>query len=136
MTYLETVTLIRSLAIQVNPTGTFIHGRRVDGSLAYDGHYPQILLEPFTTNLSGENGTQTANMSLGFMFKDAAENNAEARELIIGEADVLCTAFIAALEAASVGVENMVTRPFYNIFAGVNSGYLLTFNFISKRASC
>ena len=52
MTYLETVELIRATAITVNPTGTFIHGRRVDGSLAYDGHYPQILLEPFTTKAS------------------------------------------------------------------------------------
>lgn len=136
MTYLEQVALIRSLAIEVNPTGTFIHGRRVDGSLAYDGYFPQILLEPFTINIDLEKATETANMSLGFLLKDAAENNAEKREVIIGEADVLCSAFIKSLEAKKVDVSNVVARPFYNIFAGVVSGYLLTFNLTSKRSAC
>lgn len=136
MTYLDTVELIRSLSIQVNEPGTFIHGRRVDGSLAYDGNFPQILLEPFTVNIDLEKATETANMSLGFLLKDAAENNAAAREIIIGEADVLCSAFITALETKHVDVSNVVARPFYNIFAGVVSGYLLTFNLTSKRSAC
>lgn len=136
MTYLETISLIRELSIGVNPTGTFIHGRKVDGSLAYDGHFPQILLEPFTISIDLEKATETANMSLGFLLKDAAENNAEKKEEIIGEADVLCTEFIKALEAESVDVSNVVARPFYNIFAGVVSGYLLTFNLTSKRSAC
>ena len=136
MTYIESVALIRNIAVEINPTGTFIHGRRVDGSLAYDGFYPQILLEPFTVSVDLEKATETANMSLGFLLKDAAENNAEKREIIIGEADVLCTAFIKALETKHVDVSNIVARPFYNIFAGVVSGYLLTFNLTSKRSAC
>lgn len=136
MTYLSTVALIRSLSIAVNPTGTFIHGRKVDGSLAYDGHFPQILLEPFTVSIDLEKATETANMSLGFLLKDAAENNAEKKEEIIGEADVLCSAFIKALESERVDVSNIIARPFYNIFAGVVSGYLLTFNLTSKRSAC
>jgi len=136
MTYLETVELIRELSIEVNPTGTFIHGRRVDGSLAYDGHFPQILLEPFTVSIDLEKATETANMSLGFLLKDSAENNAANREIIIGEDDVLCTAFIKALELKHVDISNIVARPFYNIFAGVVSGYLLTFNLTSKRSAC
>lgn len=136
MTYLESVSLIREAAIAVNTTGTFIHGRRVDGSLAYDGHYPQILLEPFTVNIDLEKSVEVAAMSLGFLLKDAAENNAEAREVIIGEADVLCTAFLKELETKHVDISNIVARPFYNIFAGVVSGYLLTFNLTSKRSAC
>ena len=136
MTYNESVALIRNIAVEINPTGTFIHGRRVDGSLAYDGFYPQILLEPFTVSVDLEKATETANMSLGFLLKDAAENNAEKREIIIGEADVLCTAFIKELETKHVDVSNIVARPFYNIFAGVVSGYLLTFNLTSKRSAC
>jgi len=97
MNYLETVEFIRVLANEVNPTGKFIHGRRVDGSGEYAGNFPQILLEPFITSDDLVRATSTANISLGFMFQDSASNSMEQREELIGKADVLVRAFLKEL---------------------------------------
>jgi len=136
MTYLETVALIRSVALEVNPSGEFIHGTRVDGSLQYDKPNPLILLEPFTINIDTVSNNDTTNISLGFMFKDSASSSVEEREVIIGNADELCSEFITEIQTRSVDIQNVRATPFYRVFAGVLSGYLLTFNLVSRRSAC
>jgi hypothetical protein len=44
MTYKDVVNIIRNAANYVNPNGTFIHGRKSDGSLQYNDDTPQIIL--------------------------------------------------------------------------------------------
>ena len=136
MTYLETVSFIRNIATSINPTGTFTHGRRVDGSAEYDGAFPQILLEPFIVSKDLGKATATCNISLGFLFQDAAENTAAQRETIIGLADTLCTEFESELFESSYDIGVVRESPFYLIFSGTVSGYLLSFTLTSKIASC
>jgi len=136
MTYLETVAFIRGIAETVNTNGDFVHGRRVDGSAAYDGNFPMILLEPFITSKDLVKGSAVANISLGFLFKDAAENTPEQREVIISQADAMCSAFEAELLESSVDTGIVRESPFYLLFAGTVSGYLLSFTITSKISSC
>jgi hypothetical protein len=136
MNYLETVAFIRGIASDINPNGTFTHGRRVDGSGQYDGSFPQILLEPFITSKDLVKGIATANISLGFMFQDDATNTPEQREVIIGLADALCTTFEARLYNSQVDTGIVRETPFYMIFSGTVSGYLLSFTITSKISAC
>lgn len=136
MTYLETVNFIRDIADSINPNGTFTHGRRVDGSAEYAGPFPQILLEPFINSKDLVRGVSTSNISLGFMFQDAATNTPEQREIIIGMADELCSEFEKQLLNSKVDTGVVRETPFYMIFSGTVSGYLLSFTITSKISAC
>ena len=136
MNYQEVVDLIRDVAGDTNPNGNFVHGMRVDGSLEYSGKFPLILLEPFVVNINTVTDIDTINISLGFLFQDGPASSPEEREAIISNADTLCMAYLRELETRSVDIENARATPFYRVFQGVLSGYLLTFNLITKRTRC
>ena len=136
MTYLQIVSLIRGICETVNPNGTFIHGRRLDGSLSYGDKYPVILLEPVTDTIDTTNDIEVANISMGFMMKDTQESSLAKQEVLIGQADVLRRAFQDLIKVESIDVSIFRGTPFYRIFAGVNTGYLLTFTITSKTVTC
>ena len=136
MTYLGVVALIRSIAETVNPNGTFIHGSRIDGSKSYGDHYTVILLEPFPDTIDNYSNVETSSISLGFMFQDKPESSIEEQEILIGEADVLRRSFQDAILLEAVDISRFRANPFYRIFAGVNSGYLLTFDITNKTVTC
>lgn len=136
MTYLQTVDLIQSICESINPTGTFIHGRRVDGSLAYDDQMPQIHLYPFITTPDLNNGFDSSNITMGFWQQGAAELSPEESKEKIAAADVMTRAFLVALNNSSVDLSNIRMEPGYNLFTAILTGYTLTFTIISKTSSC
>lgn len=136
MTYLDVVALIRRVSQAVNPNGTFIHGSRLNGSLSYGDKYPVILLEPFPDTIDPNTEIETTSLTMGFMMQDRAESSIEQQEVLIGEADVIRRAFIAAMKLEQVDLSVFRGNPFYRIFAGVNTGYLLTFSITNKTVTC
>ena len=129
MAYQSFVDYIESVAQTVNPTGTFIHGRRIDGSIEYNAAMPQIHMYPFTTNVDVSNGyIETANMLIGFWFQDSPESSNEDREAIISQADVLCKNFIEQIvNEDEYEITGIRTEPQYQTIHGTLSGYALSF---------
>lgn len=120
--YQNIVDLIRATANAVNPSGTFVHARRSDGSLEYDGDMPQIHLYPF--NVRGKEA-KDADLLIGFWQQDSPETSNEEREAIISEMDVLSQQFFETLdETETIEIVNLITEPNYRQLAGTLSGYI------------
>lgn len=136
MTYLSVVALIRRIAKVVNPTGTFVHGKRVDGAMTYADHYPVILLEPFPDTIDTLTDIETTSITMGFMFQDTADSSVEQQEVLIGEADEMRREFQDLLKVEALDLSVFRATPFYRIFAGINTGYLLTFTITNKTVTC
>ena len=136
MTYLDVVTLIRRISKVVNPTGTFVHGKRVDGAQTYSDHYPVILLEPFPDTIDKTQDIETTSLTMAFMFQDSPSSSVEEQEVLIGQADVMRREFQDLLYVEALDLSVFRGTPFYRIFAGVNTGYLLTFTITNKTVTC
>lgn len=140
MTYNNTVELIKAVAEPLLPSGTFIHGRRIDGSIIFDKPFPQIHLLPFTTTkIRRPERFDNSELLIGFWFQDKPDSTVEERQEIIDKADVMCNLFIEALEArvssvtlSAVQIENVRTEPQYYHNMATASGYALRFNLISQ----
>jgi hypothetical protein len=132
MLYNDLVELIKKVAEEINPSGTFIHGRNSDGSLAFAGKMPQIHLYPFITVKDRPSNSDSSDMLMGFWFQDKPSTSNEQRQAIIAKADLLCNQFIDGIEATGViQVKSFTTEPQYRMQAGTLSGYALRFTIIS-----
>ena len=82
MTYQDIVNVIRNAAGSVNPLGSFVHGRKSDGSLEYNSAFPQIiLLEPQPNpNNSNKEFLETISFPIIFVGQDTPESTNEERE--------------------------------------------------------
>jgi hypothetical protein len=137
MLYADIVDIIESIAEEVNDVGTFIHGRRVDGSLAYPDPMPQIHLYPFTTNIDVANGLDTSNISMGFWMQGGAEANADECKEFITKADILMRAFLKELYThTEIDLSAVRSEPAYNLFTAVLTGYQLSFTITTKHKTC
>jgi hypothetical protein len=136
MTYEETIDFIEAICVDINPNGSFIHGRRMDGSLSYPDPMPQIHLYPFITVPDAINGFDKSSMVMGFWMQGTAESSPDEAKTLIGQADTLVRTFITRLHESSVSVESIQMEPAYNIFPAVLTGYSLVFQLISKTTSC
>lgn len=136
MRYNDIVSLIKTVAEEINPTGTFIHGRKADGSIIYDKPLPQIHLYPFITTKDRTTGFDNSDVFMGFWFQDKPTNKPEQRQEIISKADDLCQAFIEGIEATGqIQLSNVRVEPQYQTLAATLSGYALRFNILSQSES-
>lgn len=137
MRYEDLVNLIQNVSVGVNPDGTFIHGRRVDGSLNYDGAMPQIHLYPFITTIDLPNRVDVSNITMGFWMQAEAEANADDSKQFISNADDLMRNFINQLYLhTELDISNVRSEPAYNLFAAILTGYQLTFTITTKHSTC
>lgn len=128
LTYQNIVDIIRDTATTVNPTGTFVHARRSDGSLEYSGAMPQIHLYPFQVKGSNVNQAVEADLIIGFWKQDSPESSNEEREQIISDMDILQRAFKEELdETQTIELLNFVAEPNYRQLSGTLSGYIIRF---------
>ena len=134
MTYNDIVEYFKSVAVDINPTGTFIHGRRFDGSINYDEPMPQIQLYPFTDNPNVYDSNTTWNIVIGFLDQDDQGNTLEQRQAIISKMDVLSMQFLKQI-SGTVTVQNARRETAYLILASTLSGYLVSFN-IQSQIEC
>lgn len=138
MAYQAIVNYIRDIAKTVNETGSFIHGRRIDGSIEFAEPMPQIHLYPFISSINvADSLVETANVTLGFWFEDKPDSSNKEREEIIARADTMCKAFIQAMLDSDdpFQISNLRTEPQYQTFHATLSGYALSFT-ITTVESC
>lgn len=137
MTYEQTVTLIETIAKQVNPNGVFSHGRRLDATLDYDKQMPQIHLYPWITTPDLTNGFDGSNIVMGFWTAGGQELSPEQNKEKISEADTMARAFLHALkETEAIDVTGIRMEPGYNLFIAQLTGYTVTFTLTSKTSTC
>lgn len=122
------VDAIRDAANSVNPTGSFIHGRRADGSLNYDGQMPQIHLYPFVTQPQDSNRNLVfADIVMAFWKQDSPSTSNEEREEIISAMDELSNEFMDELDGGELEITGIRKEPQYRTLSATLSGYAITF---------
>lgn len=137
MVYEDIVNLFESISKEVNDTGSFIHGRRIDGTLSYDESMPQIHLYPFITVPDLIDGNDVANIVMGFWFQGAQEANQNENKESISKADVIARSFLKNLNNTSgVNLSNIRMETGYNLFSAVLTGMTVTFTMTSKTKLC
>lgn len=132
MSYLQTVAEIRAAANAVNQN-RFDHGRIVDFSQNFDKGFPYIWLYPFTSedpDPTSDDQFDSHTLTVGFWFQDRPDTSVQEREAIIGQADVLCSAFMAQLQANAKVIISGVTRESqYQMHQATVSGYAVRFKY-------
>lgn len=138
MTFSQVLNMVRDTANDVNPTGTFIHGRNSDAANASSLPYPRIHLYPFRQDRDPiETEKRTSTLLFSFVKADTGEQDEEEREAIITDMDALVDSFIDRLiedYSHSVEFSQITTEPQYQILEGV-SGYSLQM-IIRTQVSC
>lgn len=133
MNYQDIVNTIRNTATAINLTGSFVHGRRSDGSLEYDKPFPQIHLMPLRSTFDIQNDIVKHDIVIMFWGQDSPESSNDKRELIIAQMDLLSSNFINSLNSLSnISLSNVLKTPEYRQLAGTVSGYGLSFTLTSK----
>ena len=138
MTFQQVLNMVRTTAKNVNPTGTFIHGRNSDAANAQNLPYPRIHLYPFTQDRAPlDTYKRTSQLLFSFVEKDEGDQDAAKREVIIAAMDVLSQDFIDRLEVdyeSDVEFTAIRSEPQYQILEGV-SGYSLSIT-IKSQVGC
>jgi len=132
-TYKKFVKSLRGIAETVNAKGTFIHGKKADGSIESELPFPQIHLYPFTIVKDRQNGNDTANLFMGFWLLDDMGNSLEQREELISNAEILSEKFMEAMEAKGYYMTGIKAEPQYQSLQAHASGFIITFNLIFKN---
>lgn len=137
MTYQTLVNIIRATANYINPTGTFVHGRRSDGSLEYNEAFPQIHLLPVRSEYDYNNANVRHNVILMFWGQDSPESSNDEREALISTMDILSDNFIINFQNVNTyTITNVLKTPEYRQLAGTVSGYGLSFTIVAKTDYC
>jgi hypothetical protein len=104
MTYKDVVNIIRNAANYVNPNGTFIHGRKSDGSLQYNDNTPQIILLEPQPNPSNNNQSyiETVTFPIVFVTQDSPESSNLEREDIKEEMFILSRQLLSKIDEQSL----------------------------------
>lgn len=132
------IAYIRTSAESVNGSGTFVHARRTDGSLEYEGPMPQIHLYPITGELSISEGVNnTYDIIMAFWYQDKPESTNEEREDIINNAETLCRSFILDLDSnEDIELSSVRIEPNYRQLSGTLSGLLARFTLTVNTDIC
>lgn len=137
MTYNEVVEYIKAICLEINPNGSFIHGRRADGSINYDEPMPQIHLYPLISNKNIKEQYVVYNIVMGFWAQDSPDNTLDTRQSIISKMDELCTKFQVRIENDGMGmVAGSRDEPAYQVLIATLSGYMFTCNFTTSLKVC
>ena len=136
--YIDIVNLLSEIAEEVNPTGTFYHGRVSDANLAIERKpLPQIHLYPFKITHPVTNGVDNVpNILMAFIFQDSPNSSDEDRTEIINQADIMQRKFENWLISRDVQYSNYEAEPFYKQFNGITSGMFIRFQLQVKTNPC
>ena len=137
--YIDFINVFKTIADEINPNGTFYHGRVSDANLAIDKQpLPQIHVYPFKVAPINKNyGLDNApNILLAFIFQDSPNSSDTERDAIINLADTMQRAFRSKLDELSLDYTNYEAEPFFKQFSGVTSGMFVRFNMTLKVTAC
>lgn len=131
MTYQDVVDIIRNTATAVNPSGTFVHGRKSDGSLEFNNDSPWIiLLEPQPNPLNNNKDfIETISFPIMFLTQDTPETTPARREELKESMFVLSREFLALLDEEDLlDVNYAAAQPEIRQLAGTLTGFSWTLN--------
>ena len=144
MNYLDTITLLKECFTDLEPSGTFVRGRRPDASLvSIDADWPLVASLPFRETKDYAKGNIQRQIVMFFLKSDSTNNTSEQRDVIINEMNELQDSFINKLneklrtltssyygKATIQG--SVLATPEQMILAGAASGYGIQFTLLSK----
>lgn len=132
--YSDLVDIIRTACNEVNPEGSFYHGRVSDVNLNSPMlSLPQIRLYPVTMIVNG-GVDNVPNCLLSFIFQDSPHEDTEGREEILYNADTLARRFKNNLEQKNYELTNFRIEPFIQLFSAVTSGVNVSFTINYKSS--
>lgn len=129
--YKDFVDTIKEIAFDINPNGTFYHGRVSDANLAIEKQsLPQIHLYPFTISRADQNQAVDTipNVLIALIFQDTPHTNDEERLEIIEQADIMQRRLEQWLISKNVEYTGYQAEPYFKQFNGITSGMFVRFN--------
>jgi hypothetical protein len=129
--YKDFVDTIKEIAFDINPNGTFYHGRVSDANLAIEKQsLPQVHLYPFTISRADQNQAVDTipNVLIALIFQDTPHTNDEERLEIIEQADIMQRRLEQWLIAKNVQYTGYQAEPYFKQFNGITSGMFVRFN--------
>lgn len=138
MSYLAVVNAIRDLSGQINPSGTFVHGRNWDASLEFNSPDCQIYLYPITATVDvANNYAENWQIAMGFYFQDEPDSTNEHRELLIASGFDLVQSFLDTInQDNNFQISNIRIEPSYRQMAGTYTGVILNFVMLTITNLC
>lgn len=138
--YIDVVNILKKIANEINPDGTFYEGRVSDANRYLQNEaFPQIHLYPFRiTRFDNRRSIDNIpNILMAFLFQDSPSSDDEERREIVNEADELQRKFQALLDAYDITYSNYEAEPFYKQFNGVCSGMFVRFQMqLKSKVDC
>lgn len=137
--YIDFINTFKAIADEINPNGTFYHGRASDANLAIDKlPLPQIHVYPFRVKTVNKlySLDNAPNIMIAFIFQDSPHSNDTQRDAIVNEADVMQRAFRSKMDELELDYTNYEAEPFFKQFSGVTSGLFIRFSMNLKVSAC
>lgn len=143
MTYKGVITMFRAVNTAINVSGTFIHGRKPEGSFSSIAEsFPLIFLPPFRETTDYKKAITRRTIVLFLLKQDNPGNTVDQREDLIEECFLLKEAFISKLNEFTESPSNayfgkatiseVMATPEYLQMAGTVSGYSISFTLTTK----
>ena len=137
--YIDFINTFKAIADEINPNGTFYHGRASDANLAIDKlPLPQIHVYPFRVKTVNKlySLDNAPNIMIAFIFQDSPHSNDTERDAIVNEADIMQRAFRSKMDELELDYTNYEAEPFFKQFSGVTSGLFIRFSMNLKVSAC
>lgn len=135
--------MFRAINTAVNAAGTFVHGRKPEGSFdSIAAVYPLVFVLPFRDVADYKKETIKRSIVMFFFKQDNPGNTLVQREDMIQECYVIKDAFIQKMIEYSdtpgntyfgkLTISEVLATPEYAQLAGTVSGYSVSFTLITK----
>jgi hypothetical protein len=137
--YIDVINILKEIAFEINPRGTFYHGRVSDANLYIEKKpMPQVHLYPFTIQPNGDSFAVDVipEILIALVFQDSPHTSDEDRNEIINEADIMQRRLRTWLNEKGLVYSNYRAQPYFKEFNGVTSGMFVRFSLTMKADSC
>jgi hypothetical protein len=136
MTYSDLIDYLQTKALVVNPTGTFVHGKKPDASLISTNMvYPLIWVAPFRETTDRLKNKISRQVTIAFFAQDSTQNTLDQRQALIQTMWDLKELYVASLNndlPKVLSALNESATPEYSQLGGYVSGYAISFNIQTK----
>jgi hypothetical protein len=136
MTYSQAIELLRAVAENIAPNGTFVFGKKADASLiSQTTAFPLIWLAPFREQIDRIKGNVSRSIVLVFLYQDTTNYTEDQRQTLIQNAWQLKETYMTALNATLPKVAayiGEISTPEFMQLSGSATGYSVQFTMQSK----
>jgi len=136
MTYSQAIELLRAVAENIAPNGSFVFGKKADASLiSQTTAFPLIWLAPFREQTDRIKGNVSRSIVLVFLYQDTTNYTEDQRQTLIQNAWQLKETYMTALNATLPKVAayiGEISTPEFMQLSGSATGYSVQFTMQSK----